>query len=40
MIDAEDRDDSENYGPWPWVVGLLLGVGVMGLMFGLATGML
>jgi hypothetical protein len=32
-------DDSRRYGLWPSLVGFVLGFAVVGLMFGLATGM-
>ena len=35
----EQDDDSEHFGIWPSLVGFLLGAAIVGLMFGLATGM-
>jgi len=40
MIDHEDRTESQQYGPWPWIVGFALGGVLMVLMFTLATGRL
>jgi hypothetical protein len=38
MLEQKDREASEEYGPWPWIVGLALGGVLMALMFTLATG--
>lgn len=39
-MDQERIDDSRHYGIWPAVVGLALAVGIVALMFELATGIL
>ncbi len=38
MHDDDSRALDEQYGNWPWIVGILAALVVFGLMFGLATG--
>jgi hypothetical protein len=38
MHEDTDKAADLQYGPWPWIVGLVLAVIAMGLMFVLATG--
>ena len=38
--DDDENIEESNYGPWPWMVSLLMGFGMLALMFWLATGML
>jgi len=35
---APERSRDDTYGPWPWVVGIALGFGIIWVMFALATG--
>jgi len=39
MTPEDDGDDSKRFGIWPTVAGFAFGLGVVALMFGLATGM-
>ena len=38
MIDDQDREPDDEYGPWPWIAGLALAGLITLLMFTLATG--
>jgi hypothetical protein len=38
MLDQEDREASDEYGPWAWIGGFVIGGVLMLLMFVLATG--
>jgi hypothetical protein len=38
MLDQQDREASEEYGPWAWIAGFAIGAVIMVLMFALATG--
>mgnify|MGYP000274210335 CR=1 FL=1 len=38
MIGRDSKADMNAYGLWPWVCGLLLAAGLIGLMFALARG--
>jgi hypothetical protein len=40
MLEQEDREAAEDYGPWAWIGGYVIGGVLMALMFGLATGWL
>jgi len=37
-MEPDTDDDSARYGIWPTVAGFALGLVIMALMFGLATG--
>ncbi len=38
MIGRDSKADMNAYGLWPWLCGLLLAAGLIGLMFALARG--
>jgi hypothetical protein len=38
MLDEQDREAPDEYGPWAWIGGLVIGGLLMVLMFTLATG--
>jgi hypothetical protein len=38
MIDEQDRAAADDYGPWAWVGGYVIGGILMALMFTLASG--
>ena len=38
MIDDEDRNATAEYGPWPWIAGLVLAGVITTLMFTLSSG--
>ncbi|MEM7021617.1 MAG: dihydroxy-acid dehydratase [Pseudomonadota bacterium] len=38
MLDQQDREQSEEYGPWAWIAGFAIGGVIILLMFTLATG--
>ena len=38
MLDEQDREAADDYGPWAWIAGFALGGVLTGLMFVLATG--
>jgi len=38
MLEQQDRETSEEYGPWAWLAGLAIGGVIILLMFTLATG--
>jgi hypothetical protein len=40
MLEQQDREAAEDYGPWAWIGGYVIGGVLMALMFGLATGRL
>ena len=40
MLEKQDREAAEDYGPWAWIGGYVIGGVLMALMFGLATGRL
>lgn len=37
MIGRDSREDIDGYGPWPWIMGVVLAATIVGLMFGLAS---
>ena len=39
MTPEDNADDSAHFGIWPSIAGFAFGLGVVALMFGLATGM-
>jgi hypothetical protein len=38
MLDQEDREAADDYGPWAWIGGYVIGGIIMALMFTLASG--
>lgn len=38
MLEQQDREASQAYGPWAWIAGFAIGGVLMVLMFTLATG--
>ena len=40
MIEDQDRNASDDYGPWAWIAGFALAAVIWTLMFTLATGRL
>ena len=38
-MNPETEDDSARFGIWPSLVGFAFGLTIVGMMFGLATGM-
>ena len=38
MLDEQDREAADDYGPWAWIGGYVLGGILMALMFTLASG--
>jgi hypothetical protein len=38
MLDQDDREAADDYGPWAWIGGYVIGGLLMALMFALASG--
>jgi hypothetical protein len=38
MLDKQDREAADDYGPWGWIGGYVIGFILMALMFTLASG--
>jgi hypothetical protein len=38
MLEQDDREAAEEYGPWAWIGGYVIGGVLMALMFTLASG--
>ena len=38
MLDEQDREAADDYGPWAWIGGYVLGGIIIALMFTLASG--